>query len=322
MKEHYLIFQLDHKPYSLSVFRVVIKDPGRIRNIMNQRTAKLDKALETSNPSTLGRCRYYDSGCDFTYAGVCNCANSEIIDIKPLQDAISVDIDPEKTRELETVRESLSTGQKAAYRPWELMKPRPFVLWSTRGIADDYESNISKWSYEDALRKAVYRTKALAVPASELEETERGSLDLAIVRTWRFIAVASESKGASRKVIPALLKVNLSESPGRSLSGAHKAELAMATIVSATGNQGAVVILYPNAGGIVQAYLATFDEEGLKIGKKAVEKALAALDSALQSGDIARLDMCPYWAKPSFCTACPDTCVKLATEGDLASHEN
>lgn len=310
-KTHYLVFQLDHQPYGLFVFRAEIRDLGMIRNILRQRVDNLDKALQNSDPAKLGMCRYYEPGCDFEKAKVCNCSTLEKLSVKSIRRAISLTIDEEKKVELESfmLKEGKSSGE--LLHPWNLLVPRRHFLNNLQGTVSDDDRDDSKESSMEALRKAVYRAKKLKPDASELAEARAKCLDLPIMKTWRWIAIHGTWTGEKRKrVVPALLRVNQSSKPSLGLNDIYKAQLNIARIVSRTA-QGVVIVAYPNAGDKIQAYTLSSEPSDLRGGERLLRDSISLLNKALGDSEIGLLDLCPPYLRMK-CSSCPDYCVGLA----------
>jgi len=312
LKEHYLVFQLDHGPFDMTVFRLEIKNHGAIRNIIRQRRDRLDNALRNSNPSDLGRCRYLEAGCDFERARICGCGSAQELSLKQLQESISLNRDPGKEDELAhfMAKEEKLTGNDL-YRPLNLFKPRAYYVENLHGISESYQSDPLETAYRDALEKAVSRTDSLKVLPSELTHKKNNLLNLPIVRTWRWIAIRdSRSGGDQRTIVPVLVKVTRGEKPLRDMPDYYKAELTIARIVSKS-QAGAVVVVYPRANDTIQAFMMSSDLSTLGEGERILRKAISSLRMAIEKHSIDNLDVCPSWAKPSYCGSCPESCTKL-----------
>jgi hypothetical protein len=91
---NYLVFMKNSPPFDLKVFRVEINDANRIKSILTSRIDKLDRAIDNQDPSRLGKCRYYDSGCEFRNSDVCSCDNLEPINIDALLSGSSTNLVP------------------------------------------------------------------------------------------------------------------------------------------------------------------------------------------------------------------------------------
>jgi len=65
-KINYLVFMEDNGKFNLKAFRVKINNFHLAKRVLLSRISMLDDAFISNNPSALGRCRYYNSGCKFT----------------------------------------------------------------------------------------------------------------------------------------------------------------------------------------------------------------------------------------------------------------
>jgi hypothetical protein len=200
------------------------------------------------------------------------------------------------------------------YRPLNLFKPRAYYVENLHGISESYQSDPLETAYRDALEKAVSRTDPLKVLPSELTHKKNNLLNLPIVRTWRWIAIRdSRSGGDQRTIVPVLVKVTRGEKPLRDMPDYYKAELTIARIVSKS-QAGAVVVVYPRANDTIQAFMMSSDLSTLGEGERILRKAISSLRMAIEKHSIDNLDVCPSWAKPSYCGSCPESCTKLIHE--------
>jgi hypothetical protein len=311
MKTHYLVFQLDHKPYDLHVFRVDVNNIGAIRHIMKQRINLLDNALATSDPTRLPKCRYYDSGCDFGDQQICACAQAREADVKALQKAASVSEDKKKKAELERCRDELSTDHGSALRAWDLLLPRKYFLRCVVGQTDDYEADNEQIAYKDSLRKALLRSDALKPLPSELKRVRASAMNLPILATWSYMAIHDPELGCQRRrVVPVLLKVSKSEKPFTSIPPSYKAEIAIAKIMSSKSAKGAILVIHPKANDAIQAFIVSSQEDTLARGEGLLRDAASALNRSIEQQDISGLETCPEWARKG-CKECPGTCDEL-----------
>ena len=311
-EKHYLVFQLDHQPYNLSVFRVDIGDWGTIRDFLAKRRDNLDIALECSDASNLGRCRYYETGCDFDKNHVCNCGAMNELNLDPIRKVISLTFDGDKKAEMERFRAVHRISSGELYSIWSLLKPRKTFLRNHLGIPDTYEKGKPLESCEEALRKAVYRASDLRPTASELEEARANCLDLLVYPTWRWISIHHSWPGKrGKRVVSAILKVS-DKKPQTQPFEAYRVELTLARIATHSLH-GAVIVAFPNAGDRIQAFTMSSDESVLREGEDLLRNSISTLNTALEDGRISTLDLCPRWVQRN-CSPCPAHCEELAQE--------
>jgi len=311
MKQHFLIFQLDHTPFDLTVFKVEIGNIGNIRTIITQRRDKLDIALENSNPSLLGKCRYFETGCDFNTRGICECRSANELPLEALLKSISISLATEKTKELTALR--MKTGPyNEAFRPWDLIKPRQHYLATLFGVIPQYEPREpEEVAYKDSLGKAISRTTILRVKRSEFDSANTKTFDFPIQRTWRWIAIHDpQTRGDNRKIVPVVSKVFKGSTVPPRLIDAYKIELTIACAVSSS-MQGIAIVIHPKSNDVIRAHRISFDDDELKKAKQALKDSIALIKKAIESRDIEMLDTCPEWIQKN-CQSCPETCIHIA----------
>ncbi len=59
------------------VFDLGFRDPARLRAELEQRARRLRDALVSNRPAPLPRCRWFDRGCEFQTARICDCSGRE-----------------------------------------------------------------------------------------------------------------------------------------------------------------------------------------------------------------------------------------------------
>ncbi len=119
---HYLVF-LDGQDSEFVAFRAEVRDRGPIINLVRLRMAIIREALDSKNPSPLGRCRYFDYGCRFRQAGVCGCGELAPLKTSALEQAVHIIRDEDFEGTLEQAR--LDAGIPADdILVWDLMSPR------------------------------------------------------------------------------------------------------------------------------------------------------------------------------------------------------
>ncbi len=311
-RTHYLIFQLDHKPYDLSVFRVEVNDIGAIRHLMKQRVSLLDKALSNSDPRCLPKCRYYDAGCDFREHQVCLCLQAQKAETQALEKAISVSIDDKRKAQLEECRDEHGADSRDVLRTWDLLLPRKHFLRCVLGQTDHYERDNEQIAYRDALHKALLRSDALRPLPSELREIGGNAMSLPILRTWNHIAIHDPELGRKgRRVVPVILKVSNGPKPFMNIPPSYKAEIAIAKIMSSKSLKGVILVLHPNANDTIQALIVSSQQETAARGEGLLRDAISTVARSVERKDIRSLELCPDWVRKG-CQKCPGMCEESA----------
>lgn len=322
MKHHFLVFQLDHTPFDLTVFKVEIGNIGDIKTIITQRRDRLDTALENSNPSLLGKCRYLETGCDFNTRGICECRSVDELPLEVLLKSVSISMASEKTKELTAFRAKIGPNNET-FRPWDLLRPRQCYLETVFGVLPQYEPREpEEVAYKDSLGKAISRTTILRVKRSEFDSANKKTFDFPIQRTWRWSAIHDpQTKGDHRKIVPVVSKVFKGSTVKPGLIDAYKIELTIACAVSSS-TQGIAIVIHPKSNDVIRAHKISFDSDELKKARQALRDSIASMEKAIESREIEMLDICPEWIRKK-CHSCPETCIRIAeTPFELKSENN
>ncbi|MDD5239868.1 MAG: hypothetical protein PHS34_08150 [Candidatus Omnitrophica bacterium] len=310
---HYLIFQETKAPFPITVFKIEITDFGKITNLLKQRKRALDEAIKTSNPDKLGKCRYFTPGCDFKDAGVCSCGAVEDISTAVLRSSINLVRDTDKEAELNTLREKNKTTDNILFRPFDLFKPRAWILDKNHGIADEYSRDPTELAYLDAMQKSIGRSDQLALTTSDIDQIKNMKFDLPMFKTWQWAAILDSRSENPRKIVPVMLRVSNKKDVPRYINSAYKAQM-LCTCIATNSETGALVTLYPNAGEAISVNILKIDSENLKAGKRLIKSAIDKLKTASETNNIKDLDPCLDWARPKFCGECPESCEKIVQD--------
>ena len=125
-QEHRLLYITGKHPLNIvRNFKVKIKDAKRVNDYFIKRRDGLKAALENSDPSGLGKCRYYGSLCKFKKSVVCTCSGESEIDINTLRNSVfikpvSEDLDRKISQEF--------VGKDLSFRFWDFFIPRRWYL--------------------------------------------------------------------------------------------------------------------------------------------------------------------------------------------------
>lgn len=280
-------------PFDLKAFRVITKDGGTIKSILKSRISALDKSFETKNPSRLGRCRYYESGCQFHISGSCSCDNREPINTDALQRSLEINFDVDFTRSLEDVRDSCGTPDSFSLSTRDIIAPRKHYMEMISDLESAYkgdeidEYKACMWESVNILKKrhgiGLSKHEKQSVVESQREPRAR------IGFRWLRLKSSIHPQG---EIVPYLLKVSTSKYFRATMSPFeyHLAELG---IVCATygKNKGLLFVLYPNLDKLVRVFQIRYENTDpiLHVVKKTVD----SVEEAKKNKDLLSLPPCP-----------------------------
>jgi hypothetical protein len=139
--KNYLVFMRDSAPYEIRAFRIDIKDMGTIKTVLLSRIDLLNKAIETTNPSKLGKCRYFETGCQFHIHGHCSCAEMENLNIAPLLRSLEITYDDEFTQNLIQARDASEAPRVFCVSTRDIITPRKHFMDNVLGLESPYNSD-------------------------------------------------------------------------------------------------------------------------------------------------------------------------------------
>ncbi len=211
-KDHRLLYLVGKHPNAKArSFKVKIMQEGPIVSYFIQRRELLREAIEKSDPSSLGRCRYFDQLCKFKEGEICDCNSKEKIDTTVLRNNVYIGEtqDSWSGSIINSLRENISVTDF-----WDLFQPRRWVLDELNPLEyigkDDGQSLENYW-----LRK----------------EIEKKLLDEGIVVERRIenlpgfssSALLYNSRRRNNKKVPLLVRV--SDERARRPNKYHKAQI-------------------------------------------------------------------------------------------------
>lgn len=290
---NYLIFMKNSSPFNLKAFRVITEDVGTIKSILMSRISALDKSFETNDPSRLGRCRYYESGCRFHVSGCCSCDRVEPIDISALQRSVRINFDEDFTKKLEDVRDTHGTSDSFSLSTRDIIVPRKHYMEVISGLESLYrgdekdEYKACTWASVNMLKKR----HGIELSRSEKQSVIESQREPRVRIGFRWLKLKS-SIHPSGEIVPYLLNINLSYNPAfvKDPSTYHLAELG---IVCATygKSKGLIIRVCPNLGKLVQVFQVTY--ENIDRIQHIVKETIDSLEKAEQKEDLLSLPPCP-----------------------------
>jgi len=290
---NYLIFMKNSAPFDLRAFRVTTEDPGTVKSILTSRIRALSKSFETNDPSRLGRCRYYDSGCQFHVSGSCSCDKVEPLDISALQRSVRISFDEAFTKLLESVRDTHGGSDVFSVSTRDIIAPRKHYMEAISGLGSLYEGD-EKDEYKACAWISVNKLKrrhGIDLSRPEKQSVIESQREPRVRIGFRWLKLKS-SIHPSGEIVPYLLNINLSHNPAfvQNPSTYHLAELG---IVCATygKSKGLIIRVCPNLGKLVQVFQITY--ENIDHIQHIVKRTVDSLEEAEQKENLLSLPPCP-----------------------------
>ena len=288
---NYLIFMKDSSPFNLKAFRVVTENAGTIKSILISRISALNKSFETNDPARLGRCRYYESGCQFHASGVCSCDKLEPYNIDALQRSVRIDFDEDFTKKLEDARETYGASDSFSCSTRDIIAPRKHYMEVISDLESPYRGD-EKDEYKACASASVNMLKRrhkIGLSRSEKQSVIESQCEPRLRIGFRWLKLKS-SIHPSGEIVPYLLIVNLSHNPARFPSAYHLAELGI--VCAAYGkSKGLIIRVYPNLDKLVQVFQVTY--ENVDRIQHIVKETIDNLEEAEQKEDLLSLPPCP-----------------------------
>lgn len=292
-KTNYIVFMNNSSPFALKAFRVVTADVGTVKSILKSRISALNKSFQTNDPSRLGRCRYYESGCQFHAYGSCSCDRLEPIDTTALQHSVTINFDEGFTKKLEEARDAFGTWGSFSISTRDIIAPRKRYMEVILGLESPYrgderdEYKACIWASLNMLKKH----HGIDLSRSERQSVIKSQVEPHLRIGFRWLKLKS-SIHPSGEIVPYLLTINLSDNPAfiKSPSTYHLAELG---IVCATygKSKGLIIRVYPNLDKLVQVFQVTY--ENIDHIQHIVKETIDSVEEAEQKKDLLSLPPCP-----------------------------
>ena len=290
---NYLIFMKDSAPFSLKAFRVITEDAGTIKSILISRISALNKSFETDDPSRLGRCRYYEHGCQFRVSGSCSCDRVEPLNISALQRSVRINFDEAFTELLENVKDTHGGSDAFSLSTKDIIAPRKHYMEAISGLESLYEGD-EKDEYKACAWVSVGklgRRHRIELSRSEKQSVIESHREPRVKIGFRWLKLKS-SIHPSGEIVPYLLNVTLSRNRAflRNPHPYHLAELGIVCAIYGRG-KGLIIRVCPNLDKLVQVFQVTY--ENIDRIQQIVKKTIDSLEKAEQEEDLLSLPPCP-----------------------------
>jgi len=294
-KVNYLVFMKNSSPFNLKAFTVITEDTGKIKSVLKARMRVLDKSFETKDPSILGRCRYYEHGCQFHIAGSCSCDNAKPYDMSALQTSVRINFDEEFTKKLENVKDKYGASDTFSVSTKDIIAPRKHYMEAVSGLESLYEGD-EKDEYKACAWASVNKLKRqhkIELSRSEKKSLIESQREQRVRIGFRWLKLMSSIHPAG-EIVPYLLNINLTHNPAWVLNPSmyHIAELGIVCATYGKG-KGLIIRVCPNLNKLVQVFQVTY--QNIDHIQHIVKATIDGLEKAEQEEDLLSLPPCPQF---------------------------
>lgn len=299
---HLLVYYRHEAATPFRGFKTRIRDPGVVKQYFLRRKSDLEQALTVSDPSRLGRCRYFEAGCDLRTQGLCRCSELPPLDTAPIESAVDLTRDEALERRLLEILHTTPPLPRTRVRSWDLFVPRQAFrelsdpqafemrppddsyaqrLWVERKVGD---SDISEGPADMRLRGLDGENSSIGwAPRIHLRRTTKA--------------------GVEEQVLPILFRVPKQTIPKDfiRIPEAYVGQLALrCAILNCTS--GILAVVFPRSK--YQCLCFRYDFSNLTESRTRIQDRYIALQGALQRSSADRLPPCPTWIQPKCGEGC------------------
>lgn len=302
-QDHFLVYYRQGNPASTRVFKARIRTPGPLKQYFLQRKGALETAIRTGDPTRLGRCRYFDTGCDVRGAGICHCVDLPPLGTGEVEAAVTLSRDESFERRLDEAILNTPPLPRTRVRAWDLFVPRQ----AFRDLVDPrpFEGRVPEESYTQRLwAERRLGESELAGQPTDLRLPGPDGEPASIGWSAKIRARRTTKTGVEDREVPLILRVPRPASPkdmGR-VPDVYIAQLALRCALINTP-EGALVLAFPRSSWQCLCYRIEFDQ--LEESRAKILSRYRALMNAIARSDPSRLPLCPDWIEER----CGDGCM-------------
>lgn len=293
-KINYLVFMTNSSPFDLKAFKIEIKDIGIIKSLLISRIDRLNKAIETKDPSKLGKCRYFETGCQYQKKELCSCAEIPPLKTDALKNALSVTFDENFTQDLIKARQASAVPKIFSLSTRDIIAPRKHYMENVVCLESSYNTNDTDefkaclWSSIRLMKKH----NEIDLVGSERQAVIESQRDPRIRIGFRWLKMKS-SVHPEGEIIPYIEKVNLADETKSTKPGQyHLAELGIICAMYGK-SKGLLIRVFPNRNKTVQVHHITYRNPS-EILKKVIS-TINITEDAEEKEDLLSLPPCPPW---------------------------
>lgn len=290
---HKLVYFNEAVPGAFVAFSVRLRAAGPLKQYFLARRGALERAIETRNPQRLGRCRYFETGCDYRLNGICRCDSLPPLETQTLGNNVELIRDIAFETALRSSREAAPFPPSDRLGLWDLFTPRRAFL---RVTLTDFEVSSTDDDYE--LRRFLERRFVASDLAGEpfdlvLSLRDRRQVKL-LGRSLGARFTETTGEGPVEVVLPLLLRVSKREIPHEpaDVPDVYKAQLGAHCAIRAS-QTGVLAVVYPGHPGAIKCFRVRFDS--LEEIRSRLAQRLTQLQAAIESRDPGTLPKCPAW---------------------------
>lgn len=304
--KHDLVYFSNEFDNKFRSFSVNVKNNSFLNEIRH-RLDSLINAIETDDPSNLGRCRYFDFGCKFRESGTCNCSNLNPIKLDDLTSSITIKRNEEMETELEKKMKDPANAETRNFSIWDLQTPRKAYL-KELGLLEETEIPVDEES-----EKARIQTYGALSNSSYYAERRDLFLRDTFMGHVNMLSIPSEdSEGKTfNRMYPAIDRIygyDPVQLSSENISPYHLLRLAMVCSLSAS-NIGYLIMGFKKDPDRIDSYRITY--RNLSEIRERMEERIQQLNASIDSRDPKGLPECPTFLWDS----CGKNCLCKTTPG-------
>lgn len=317
-KINYLVFMEDAGGNNIIVFKIKTKNPKLIKKILEERKGLLDSALESNDPTRLGKCRYFNYLCAANENKLCRCGDLEPLPTDELIEATEIEIDEDMTRKLIECREASGISEELFY-PNEIINPRKSFMRRKLDIEDDYIDNEIRNDRKDRLGSAIRKLESIP-EIEEVMEFENSLKEEKLYLPKKWIRLKS-SKHQEGIVIPYTVRVGIYDNevlPNRP----SQYDIAELAIICASHNipKGIIFKIYPNLNDSIQAFEVSF--RNLNEIMRKIRDIIRNIESMKDLDEIHKLPPCQFYINKKHDCSITEKCNSEKSEGCLFNYKS
>jgi len=309
-KINYLVFMRSSSPFELKAFKIEIKDKGTIKSILISRIDQLNKAIETKKPSKLGKCRYFETGCQYHTQNFCSCAELPPLDTAPLQRSLKINYDDDFTQKLVSARDASAIPSGFCLSTRDIIVPRKHYMESVSGLESPY-NNTENDEYKACLWASIgilKRRQDIDLVGTERRSIIQSQRDPRARIGFRWLKLKS-SVHPEGEIVPYIEKVSMTDEMKHTKPSQYNlAELGIICAIHGK-NKGLMIRVFPKLNKAVQVHHITYknQDEIFRIVKTVID----ATEEAEAKKDISSLPTCPsYMNDDGNCPLMSQCCAK------------
>jgi len=291
-----LLFMESKKPYSITAFEIITKNFDAVKSIINERIKLLDETLGSKMADKafkkLGKCRYYDGGCEFHESGACNCDKLAPLDLSKLKESIEIRPAIEFTKQLEQKRKEFENASSVDIYPNNIIAPRQHFIKNILELERDFLGSGDKFVSQTCLSSAIYKTGLTQFDPQKKEELQKKTFDKRLTIPFKWLRLPSSSTSTNETIMPYITAVSDYDKVAGYPTKYHVADLG---IICASQNvsKGAIITISPKLNKAITVYEVQFKASEIKKTQETIRAVINEIESAQKEEDLHMLHACP-----------------------------